>query len=123
MADPVLYEQDGGVVTLTLNEPATRNAISPAIVEALVEALEDREALQAAQKGLIEDGRVDVRRQERGRRAGTRSAGTRSAGTGRGGGAKGRGCEGRRECGLGQRLERVLALAPMRQSNDGRAEF
>lgn len=38
MADPVLYEQDGGIVTLTLNEPATRNAISPAIIEALVEA-------------------------------------------------------------------------------------
>jgi enoyl-CoA hydratase/carnithine racemase len=36
MTDAVLYEQDGGVVTLTLNEPATRNAISPAIVEALV---------------------------------------------------------------------------------------
>jgi enoyl-CoA hydratase/carnithine racemase len=34
---PVRYEQDGGVVVLTLNEPATRNAISPAIVEALVD--------------------------------------------------------------------------------------
>ena len=38
MSEPVLYEQDGGIVTLTLNEPATRNAISPAIVEALVAA-------------------------------------------------------------------------------------
>ena len=37
MSHPVLYEQDGGVVVLTLNEPHTRNAISPAIVEALVE--------------------------------------------------------------------------------------
>ena len=36
MSEPVLYQQEGGVVTLTLNEPATRNAISPAIVEALV---------------------------------------------------------------------------------------
>lgn len=36
MNEPVLYEQDGAVVTLTLNEPATRNAISPAIIEALV---------------------------------------------------------------------------------------
>jgi enoyl-CoA hydratase/carnithine racemase len=36
MTEAVLYEQDGGVVTLTLNEPATRNAISPAIVDALV---------------------------------------------------------------------------------------
>ncbi len=37
MAEAVLYQQDGGVVTLTLNEPETRNAISPAIVEALVD--------------------------------------------------------------------------------------
>ncbi|MBE0612819.1 MAG: crotonase/enoyl-CoA hydratase family protein [Burkholderiales bacterium] len=37
---PVLYEQDGGVVVLTLNEPTTRNAISPAIVKALVECTE-----------------------------------------------------------------------------------
>ena len=36
MNDPVLFTRDGGVVTLTLNEPATRNAVSPAIVEALV---------------------------------------------------------------------------------------
>ena len=36
MNEPVLYQQEGGVVTLTLNEPDTRNAISPAIVEALV---------------------------------------------------------------------------------------
>jgi enoyl-CoA hydratase/carnithine racemase len=34
MSDPVRYEQDGGIVTLTLTEPRTRNAISPAIVEA-----------------------------------------------------------------------------------------
>lgn len=33
----VQYQQDGGVVILTLNEPTTRNAISPAIVEAMVE--------------------------------------------------------------------------------------
>jgi enoyl-CoA hydratase/carnithine racemase len=30
MTDSVTYEQDGGVVTLTLNEPDTRNALSPA---------------------------------------------------------------------------------------------
>ena len=36
MSDSVKYEQDGAVVTLTLNEPATRNAISPEIVDALV---------------------------------------------------------------------------------------
>ena len=38
MSEPVLYAQDGGVVTLTLNEPETRNAMSLAIVEALVAA-------------------------------------------------------------------------------------
>src|SRR3989304_626690 len=37
---PVLYEQDGGIVVLTLNEPTTRNAISTAIVKALVECTE-----------------------------------------------------------------------------------
>jgi enoyl-CoA hydratase/carnithine racemase len=36
----VIYAQEGGVVTLTLNEPETRNAISPAIVEALTAACE-----------------------------------------------------------------------------------
>jgi enoyl-CoA hydratase/carnithine racemase len=36
MTESVTYHQDGGVVTLTLNEPETRNAISPDIVEALV---------------------------------------------------------------------------------------
>ncbi len=36
MSESVRYEQDGGVVVLTLNEPKTRNAISPGIVEALV---------------------------------------------------------------------------------------
>ncbi len=40
MSEPVLYEQDGGIVTLTLNEPKTRNALSPAIVEALVEHID-----------------------------------------------------------------------------------
>jgi enoyl-CoA hydratase/carnithine racemase len=37
MNDSVLHTREGGVVTLTLNEPATRNAVSPAIVQALVE--------------------------------------------------------------------------------------
>jgi enoyl-CoA hydratase/carnithine racemase len=36
MSEPVLYARDGGVVVLTLNEPDTRNAISPGIVDALV---------------------------------------------------------------------------------------
>ena len=38
MSDAVLYQQDGRVVTLTLNEPETRNAISPAIIKGLVAA-------------------------------------------------------------------------------------
>ena len=37
MSEPVLYAREGSIVTLTLNEPATRNAISPAIIEALVD--------------------------------------------------------------------------------------
>ena len=37
MKEAVRYEQDGGIVILTLNEPKTRNALSPAIVDALVE--------------------------------------------------------------------------------------
>jgi enoyl-CoA hydratase/carnithine racemase len=36
MSESGTYQQDGGVVTLTLNEPDTRNALSPAIVDALV---------------------------------------------------------------------------------------
>lgn len=36
MTESVRYEQNGGVVTLTLNEPDTRNALSPANVDALV---------------------------------------------------------------------------------------
>lgn len=36
MTESVLSTREGGVVTLTLNEPATRNAISPAIVEGLI---------------------------------------------------------------------------------------
>lgn len=36
MSEAILHARDGGVVTLTLNEPETRNAISPRIVEALV---------------------------------------------------------------------------------------
>lgn len=36
MSESVIYQQDGRVVTLTLNEPETRNALSPAIVDTLV---------------------------------------------------------------------------------------
>jgi enoyl-CoA hydratase/carnithine racemase len=40
MSDPVLYQQDGFVLTLTLNRPETRNAITELeVVEALVDSL------------------------------------------------------------------------------------
>ena len=40
MTDPVLYEEDGGIVTLTLNRPDLRNPISePDMVDALEAAL------------------------------------------------------------------------------------
>lgn len=38
MTDSVLYSQEGGVVTLTLNEPETLNAVSDGIITGLVEA-------------------------------------------------------------------------------------
>ena len=37
MSDSVTFERDGAVVLLTLNEPQTRNAISPAVVEAIID--------------------------------------------------------------------------------------
>lgn len=40
MTEPVRYEQTGRIVTLTMNEPDTLNAISPAIIEGLVAACE-----------------------------------------------------------------------------------
>jgi enoyl-CoA hydratase/carnithine racemase len=41
MSDPVLYEQDGHVVTITLNRPEMRNPISEAgMVDGIVDALE-----------------------------------------------------------------------------------
>jgi enoyl-CoA hydratase/carnithine racemase len=41
MTESVLYAREGGVVTLTLNESATRNAVSPSIVEGLVGHIRD----------------------------------------------------------------------------------
>ena len=40
MSESLIYQQDGAVVTWTLNEPETRNAISPAIIEAIVAAVD-----------------------------------------------------------------------------------
>lgn len=40
-AGPLLYDRSGGVATLTLNRPEARNALSPALVEALLAALRE----------------------------------------------------------------------------------
>jgi len=41
MTDKVLYEADGAIVTITLNDPAMRNPISEAeMVDGIVDALE-----------------------------------------------------------------------------------
>ena len=41
MTDKVLYEQDGGIVTITLNDPGMRNPISEMdMVDGIVAALE-----------------------------------------------------------------------------------
>jgi enoyl-CoA hydratase/carnithine racemase len=37
-AEPVLYELAGGVATITLNEPGTRNALSPELLAGLLDA-------------------------------------------------------------------------------------
>jgi enoyl-CoA hydratase len=38
--EPVLYEFAAGVATITLNEPSTRNALSPAVLDGLIFAFE-----------------------------------------------------------------------------------
>lgn len=44
MTEAVLYEQDGRVVTLTLNRPDTRNALSHDVVDSLVAGLKKADA-------------------------------------------------------------------------------
>jgi enoyl-CoA hydratase/carnithine racemase len=44
MADPVLYYVADGVATITLNEPDTRNALSPELLTGLVEAFQQTDA-------------------------------------------------------------------------------
>ncbi|HBD12259.1 MAG TPA: enoyl-CoA hydratase [Porticoccaceae bacterium] len=44
MTEPVLYEQDGRVVTLTLNRPDTRNALSHDLVPDLVDKIKRADA-------------------------------------------------------------------------------
>jgi enoyl-CoA hydratase len=43
-ADPVLYDLTDGVATITLNEPATRNALSPELLSGLIEAFQRADA-------------------------------------------------------------------------------
>lgn len=74
MSEPVRYQQDGGVVVLTLNEPHTRNAISPAIVDALVGCVDRINAdlsvgcviITGAGAGFSSGGNVKVMQQRTG---------------------------------------------------------
>lgn len=47
-AAPVLYEQNGAIVTITLNRPDARNALSEEVIAALIPALERAEADDSA---------------------------------------------------------------------------
>ncbi len=54
MNDKVLYEQDGPIVTITLNDPAMRNPISEkAMVDAIVGALERLNQDRTARVGIL----------------------------------------------------------------------
>ena len=44
MPDPVLFELTDGVATITLNEPATRNALSPELLSGLIDAFRRADA-------------------------------------------------------------------------------
>jgi len=44
MADEVLIARDGGVATLTLNVPERRNALTPAVAQALIDACDEIDA-------------------------------------------------------------------------------
>jgi len=44
MTEAVLYEQTGRIVTITLNQPETRNALSDVLVPSLIESLNKAEA-------------------------------------------------------------------------------
>ena len=39
-ADEVLYDVEGGVATITLNDPETRNALSAELIEGLISSLQ-----------------------------------------------------------------------------------
>jgi len=54
MTDKVLYQQDGGIVTLTLNDPAMRNPISErGAVDAIVDALRRLNADPSVRVGIL----------------------------------------------------------------------
>lgn len=54
MSDPVLFEQEGGVVMLTLNQPEKRNPISESgMVDALVAALERLNADRSVRVAIL----------------------------------------------------------------------
>jgi enoyl-CoA hydratase/carnithine racemase len=54
MTDSVLYEQDGAIVTITLNMPETRNPISEReVVDALVEYLDRMNADSSVRVGIL----------------------------------------------------------------------
>ena len=54
MTDKVLYQQDDGIVTLTLNDPAMRNPISErGAVDAIVDALRRLNADPSARVGIL----------------------------------------------------------------------
>jgi enoyl-CoA hydratase/carnithine racemase len=79
MNEPVLYSRDGGVVTLTLNEPETRNAVSPGIIDALVAHVQAINAdltvgcvvLTGAGAGFSSGGNVKEMRDKKGLFAGS----------------------------------------------------
>lgn len=79
MTDSVLYARDRGVVTLTLNEPNTRNAISPAIVDAVVAHVREINAdlsvhcviLTGAGEGFSSGGNVKEMKDRKGLFAGS----------------------------------------------------
>ena len=54
MTDKVLYQQDGGIVTLTLNDPAMRNPISErGAVDAILDALRRLNADPSVRVGIL----------------------------------------------------------------------
>ena len=70
MTDKVLYQQDGAIVTITLNDPAMRNPISEAeMVDAIVAALERLNQDGSARVGDPDRGRdrVQFRRRSAGK--------------------------------------------------------